>query len=707
MESRVKSLQQNSRFALALKALRELGPRQLGLYAWYKLLLHSGYFRKRASQAGRRRTMDARRDIAILHLPSRDEVLSCIDDEGLSRLLSEADEIVDGQVRLFGGDPVPLVLSPPGELYHWTDYELRREGVWGKEGTGDLKFIWEPARFGWAFTLGRAYFLTGDQRYPESFWRYFEIFQEDNPVNMGPNWISAQEVALRLIAFVFAAQIFSDSSHSTAHRTTHLATAIARHAARIPPTLIYARAQNNNHLLSEAAGLITASLAMPDHPDASRWSRLGWKWFNRGLETQIAADGTYMQHSTNYHRLMLQLALWICAIQQSIGSQFGNLGEPATRNLQRATHWLLSLIDSKSGRVPNLGPNDGAYILPLSVLPFHDYRPVLQAASQAFLGELAFDPGPWDEMAIWLCCDGTFQVSGGKANSLHPENWKMTQAPLRSTLHARQSWAYLRAAKFHDRPGHADQLHLDLWWGGLNVALDAGTYLYNAEPPWDNALTHTAVHNTVMIDNCEQMSRAGRFLYLDWAQAEWVRESDDQITAWHNGYDGLGLTHQRTVIQNSSHSWEVRDSITTQTWAKLLRSQNRSQKSSRQENKFWSAHSVESFFTRIHWLFPDWPWEIDFNDELDPLNYVLSLHSPHGSIMVTLSFDGSDLSHLGQIEVGVVRAGELLYGNTKPSPIEGWFSPTYATKRPALSFSLMLPSLNERMFLTKFEFPEI
>ncbi|MBC8497248.1 MAG: hypothetical protein H8D37_06265, partial [Chloroflexi bacterium] len=203
-------------------------------------------------------------------------------DGGLSQLLAEADEIVAGRVRLFGGDPVPLVLTPPGELSHWTELEQGSKGVGKQGGRGDIKFIWEPARFGWAFTLGRAYYLSGDERYPKSFWRYFEIFQEANPVNMGPNWASAQEVALRLIAFVFAAQIFSNSPHSTTPCASQLANSIAHHAGRIPPTLIYARAQNNNHLLSEAAGLITASLALPNHPDSPRWSKLGWKWFTRG-----------------------------------------------------------------------------------------------------------------------------------------------------------------------------------------------------------------------------------------------------------------------------------------------------------------------------------------------------------------------------------------------------------------------------------------
>ena len=82
------------------------------------------------------------------------------------------------------------------------------------------------------------------------------------------------------------------------------------HAARIIPTLVYARSQQNNHLLTEAAGLLTAGLALPDHPQASRWCALGWKWLNEGLRSQIDLYGEYAQHSTNYHRLMLQVVLW-------------------------------------------------------------------------------------------------------------------------------------------------------------------------------------------------------------------------------------------------------------------------------------------------------------------------------------------------------------------------------------------------------------
>ena len=58
-----------------------------------------------------------------------------------------------------------------------------------------------------------------------------------------------------------------------------------------------------------------------------------------------------------------------------------------------------------------------------------------------------------------------------------------------------------------------DQLHFDLWWHGINVAQDAGTYLYNGEPPWDNPLVSTRVHNTITIDGRDQMTRGGTIPY--------------------------------------------------------------------------------------------------------------------------------------------------------------------------------------------------
>jgi len=372
---------------LLYKILRDLGPEQTGLYALYKLSLRLGLFRN----APRPQTTERCLLITDHFLPpSRESILAALGSEGKRALLREANEIAAGRVRLFGGDPVELNLASSAPLRHWADYETGRAAV-----DGDIKFIWEPARFGWATVLARAYYVSGREKFAESFWNHFETFASANPAYQGPNWISAQEAALRVIAWTFCLPLLRESESTTEPRLRAMGEAIALHAERIPPTLIYARSQNNNHLLSEAAGLITAASVLPNHPHAKRWKSLGEKWFNRGLEKQIDSYGEYSQHSANYHRLMLQLALWV--------GQIGNLtyGPLARKNLSRASHWLASMLDSESGGVPNLGANDGAYILPLTVCPFADYRPVVQASARAFLN-YDLPGGVWDEMSLWF-----------------------------------------------------------------------------------------------------------------------------------------------------------------------------------------------------------------------------------------------------------------------------------------------------------------
>ncbi|NOY99266.1 MAG: hypothetical protein GXP40_08710, partial [Chloroflexi bacterium] len=511
------------RITILLKAIRQLGFSQMALYGLYKMGLRTGYFR---------RADDRRRTIAhgqpptvhgLFTLPPSSKLREILGSDGLNSLLSEANQIAGGRFRIFGGELVEIELGFEQPLSHWTAYETREALLPdSKLPISDIKFLWEPARFGWAFTLGRAYRVSGDDKYAEAFWRCFETFDAGNPPYLGPHWMSGQEVALRLMAFVWSAQVFGDSPESTRQRKERLAQSVAEHAARIPPTLLYARAQNNNHLLSEAAGLFTAALALPDHPQAGKWRRLGEKWMAWCFENQIDGTGEYIQHSVTYQRLMLQLALWVRSLntkvtkghkgKEEIGGKHGAsscalcLTEEARQNLAAATRWLAELTDPVSGRAVNLGADDGAYIFPLANGDFRDIRPVAAAAARVFLDEQPFGVGVWDEMSLWF--EG-LQV-GNFASS------QLSNLPILKS--ASNSWAYLRVADGNLRLAHADQLHLDLWWRGENVALDPGTYLYNAAPPWDNPWPATQFHNTVTVNGLDQMTRAGRFMYLDWAR---------------------------------------------------------------------------------------------------------------------------------------------------------------------------------------------
>jgi hypothetical protein len=224
-------------------------------------------------------------------------------------------------------------------------------------------------------------------------------------------------------------------------------------------------------------------------------------------------------------------------------------------------------------------------------------------------------------------------------------------------LRGHSSQAALRCAHFSSRPGHSDQLHLDLWWHGTNIARDAGSYSYKAPDPWDNALAAAIAHNTLLVDGLEPMSRAGRFLWLGWAQAalrgRWRAESGrlEVFAAEHDGYRRLGLSHRRTVARVGDDLWLVVDDLLGQ-----------------------GEHTA-----RGCWLLPDWPSPVLKGERL-------SLGLPQGYLVLQVEAPG-DLMSAPIIRQGVYRAGTLIAGEgfPNPCPIWGWYSPTYAFKEAALS----------------------
>jgi heparinase II/III-like protein len=210
-------------------------------------------------------------------------------------------------------------------------------------------------------------------------------------------------------------------------------------------------------------------------------------------------------------------------------------------------------------------------------------------------------------------------------------------------------------------------LHFDLWWRGQNIACDPGTYLYNGDPPWTNALAGSAVHNTVTIDGSDQMKRAGRFLWLDWAQATSetypVGTMAQAMEGTHDGYARIGATHRRSVLCIPDDDvWVVVDDVT-------------------------GSYSGD---VRLHWLFPDVPFEFD------PQNVQLQLHFSEGDFTCLIKTDircSASLAKAGQIVSGTDE--DLLTMATR-----GWRSLYYGSKVPALSLAVKVAAKLAVRFVT-------
>jgi asparagine synthase (glutamine-hydrolysing) len=558
--------------------------------------------------------------------------------------VARADQVIDGMLRFFSHHKLQTGFPPDWHRNAFTGEEAPKDLHWSQIpdfGFGDIKAIWEPSRFSFVFDLVRAFWRTGDERYAEAFWQLAENWRRENPPNRGPNWKCGQEIAFRLMAWCFGLHGFMEASRTTPERVRLLSEMVAASGTRIEGNLDYALSQRNNHGISEATGLFTIGTLFPELKDAERWEKIGREVLEELGLSLIYEDGSFCQHSVNYHRVMLHGYVWALRLGDISGRPFS----PGLKaRVLKATLFLLAIQDQSSGSVPNYGQNDGALVLALNNCEYMDLRPVIQSAYYLCTGKHCYKPGPWNEDLLWL-----FGPSALSADQLVPraEDLRAEDGGY-YTLRSEEGFVFTRCATYQDRPGQADMLHTDIWWKGQNVALDAGTFSYNAPGPWADALAGTAVHNTVSVDGLDQMDRCAKFLWFPWIEARAAATKYSEkgsLRFWqgeHNGYKRLNSpgVHRRGILGLPGEHWLILDGLI--------------------------AKGSREF--RLHWLLADYPYEWKEAEK------SLTLRTSEGSYFINLG------SSEKPCRASLVRASE--------DSARGWQCPYYYHKEPALSVDM-------------------
>jgi asparagine synthase (glutamine-hydrolysing) len=256
----------------------------------------------------------------------------------------------------------------------------------------------------------------------------------------------------------------------------------------------------------------------------------------------------------------------------------------------------------------------------------------LQLGSYATKGTRLFKSGAWDEPLYWLYGPPALQ-SNVDAPPQTTQNYADGGI---FVLRGSQSKAILRCTDYRARPSHADQLHVDLWVRGKNIACDAGTYLYSGEGVWRNGLAHTAVHNTVTVDDKDQMKMVSRFTWTNWSKGRVLKHNQNLWQGEHDGYNPA--THQRTVMALDGDRWLVVDHL----------------------------EDRQIHHSSLHWLLNDFPHEKYEN-------------------LILLSIDSAKC----KIQVGVME-GRSAFSVVRadPNSTRGWRSQYYGDKEPAISMML-------------------
>jgi hypothetical protein len=497
---------------------------------------------------------------------------------GEADLLRRADEIVAGRFRLlgyeglrFGDGPMPDWHLEPLEgrrapLLHWSRIDYLDPQV-----AGDKKIVWELNRHQYFLTLGRAYFLTGDERYAETFALHLRSWAAANPPTVGINWASSLEVAFRSISWLWALHFFRESPQLTPGLFLLATKLLALHARHVE-TYLSTYFSPNTHLTGEALGLFYTGTLLPELAEARRWRETGRRILFAELDRQVRRDGTYFEQASYYQRYTADFYAHLCVL---LGR---NEDDEAAATLQPRLEPLLEHlmhVTRPDGRATLYGDDDGGRLAPLDSRPADDFRAALSTgAVLTRRADFKFIAGELAEDTFWLLGpEGAARFDRLEAREPATQSRAF---PDGGVYAMRDGWGSVATSMLIDcgphgalscGHSHADALSFELSSRGRALLLDPGTFTYTGSATERDRFRSTAAHNTLVLDGRSSSEPAGPFSWLTIARAQtrgWVSQPRfDYFAGEHDGYLRLPApaTHRRDILFLKGDYFIIRDRI--------------------------------------------------------------------------------------------------------------------------------------------------
>jgi len=492
-------------------------------------------------------------------------------------ILERAELVCDGRFALLGisslsyGSPVNWQRDPltqrEAPLTHWS-----RVPYLDVDRVGDHKLTWEVNRHQWLITLGQAWVLTNDARYPETAARLLREWLVANPPKLGMNWCSALELAFRVQSWIHALRLFDDAPQLAPELQRGLVASAALQTLHIEQYLS-TWFSPNTHLTGEALALLAVGCAWPDLPHAKRWREKGWNILCEELPKQVRHDGVYFEQSAWYQAYQIDFYLLGMELARGVGLSVPPEVPERIHNAARA----LRAVTRPDGTVAMLGDDDGGRTLPMVPLPLGDLTDTLWRAAHA-LNDPALTP-PTDagrSTLLWLEGAAAYDAAGnlaaglaGRQSSVFRDGgWVSLTEPGASS--DRDHWMVFDAGPhgaLSYAHAHADALSIDLSVHGVPLFVDPGTCAYVGEK--HRHYRSTSAHNTVTVDGFDSSEQGASFNWRSAAETHLVSAGWEPaasfVVAFHDGYMRLTdpVLHRRTILRIDRHYWLMFDTLDT------------------------------------------------------------------------------------------------------------------------------------------------
>ena len=468
--------------------------------------------------------------------------------------------------------------DPLSEYRHPLTYFRDAKIFGGNQGQGDVKHIWEVNRHQYLIELGKAYYLSGEEKYAQKVVHLFRDWYQKNPYKHGINWSSALEVAVRSLAWLWAFAFIRDSEAFTEEINFLLQKALYMHQRYLSENLSFYFSPYN-HLIGETTALFIINYLFPHFKGAEHRARRAWNILSKEVTRQFHPDGMTVEQSSYYHHFTLGFYIQAVVLRQLNGDPV----EPHVwKQLEKATE-IMMYLQRPDGTIPRIGEVDDGLSIYFRDAASWDFRAFQNYGALLFQrGDMKYVAGKFQEDAFWLFGHEGFQKYQ-KLKSQPPvqtPRWfeKSGYLVVRSGWEKDSDFLFLDAGPIahgvrHDEilssaHGHMDLTAFELHVQGKPIWVDGGHYTYNGPWEWAHYFRRTEAHNTLTVNGETQAwnPRSMKLAYAPHFRIVNSHFSPELLTmgVWHDGFSRLRppVLHERHLIFIPPNLWIFRDVVT-------------------------------------------------------------------------------------------------------------------------------------------------
>lgn len=373
-------------------------------------------------------------------------------------------------------------------------YSFEDEIDWQANPFGDIEWTFMLNRHRYWVDLGKAYYLTGDEKYAETFVQQIKHWISHNPLNetnTKTTWRRI-ETGIRAENWIKSFELIKNSKHITTDFTKTFLKSLYTHANYLNQSFSDFSKTSNWGVL-EFHGLFNIAMFMPEFKSSKVWKENAIAYLSTCLQNQILEDGTQWEQSPMYHNEILHCSLNVLLLSKRSGIELPHTMLDKIKAMSMADiAW-----QKPNHHQPLFGDSDDVSlkgILTTASVLLND--PVLKSRSHSAVDYENFFVFTSKEKSRY------HELSPKKPDFLSVYQKSSGNFISRTSWESDASYSSLNLNNLGGGHSHDDLLHFTLYGRGQDYLIDSGRYTY-VNNEWREYFKTNKAHNTLAVDRLQ------------------------------------------------------------------------------------------------------------------------------------------------------------------------------------------------------------